>query len=56
MHEQISKYSIKILGLKSKVNFIMETISNYQPILICLVEGVVRYSVMIDQQIVEALC
>ena len=45
----------------------METISDYQPILICLVEShlqkeeevrilsIVRYSAMIDQEIVEAL-
>ena len=46
----------------------METITDYQPILICLVEthlqkeeeiripGYIRYSVMIDQEIVEASC
>ena len=45
----------------------METISDYQPILICLVEthkkkkklgyhDIVRYSVMVDQEIVEAFC
>ena len=46
----------------------METISDYQPMLICLVEthlekeeelgyqNIVRYSVMTDQEIVEASC